>query len=799
MKFSLSWLKTYLDTEANVDVIAQAMTMAGLEVEHIIDPAKALAPFSVAKVISAAKHPNADKLQVLQVQTLDGLKEIVCGAPNARAGMTSIYAPIGAYVPGLGVTLIEKPVRGVVSYGMMCSGSELEIDAEADGILDLGADWSVGTPAAQVFGSEPVIDFEVTPNRPDWLGVHGIARDLAATGIGAFIDPAIEPVPTGFACPVKVKVDGDMCLQFTGRVIKGVNNGPSPKWLQDRLKSIGLKPISALVDITNFMAYDRARPLHVYDLAKLSGRTLVAGPAADGERLLALDGKTYDVAAHMCAIMDGSGVIGLGGIMGGESTKVDATTIDVFLESAYFDPIVTAQTGRDTKIASDAQYRFARGVDPEFLIPGLEMATRLILDICGGEASEIVTDGQALNRPDHIEFDPAFVKHLTGLVLQRPEIELILSALGFGLTNHGESYRVEIPSWRRDVNTASGASAADLVEEIARIRGFNEIPAAPLPAHAPKSGGVLTPLQAKARLARRALAALGYQETVTWSFLRQDWALAFGGGDAALKLANPIASELDCMRPSILPNLLDAARRNAARGLYGVRLFEIGPVYAGLEPQDQTTVICGLVAPDKARHWQSDGQDAIFAMKSDLMDLLATLGVSIASLQLIQGQNAAYWHPGRSARLQLGPKQILAQWGELHPQILKAMNIETQHLGFEIRLDHLPIAKGRAGKSRGALHLSNLMPLSRDFAFLLPENLSADDVIKAIKAADKSLISTVNIFDIYKGQGVPEGLISMAFEVNISPSEATLTEADIEALSTKILMAVEKTGARLRS
>ncbi|MDC7676653.1 phenylalanine--tRNA ligase subunit beta [Asticcacaulis machinosus] len=792
MKFSLSWLKDHLDTDADINAVADAMTMAGLEVEDIHDPAKLLTPFTVAKVVSAAQHPNADRLQVLQVDTVDGRKEIVCGAPNARAGLTTIYAPIGAYVPGLDVTLVEKPVRGVISNGMMCSASELQLSDESDGILELSDDLAVGTPAAVVFGAEPVIDFEVTPNRPDWLGVHGIARDLAATGLGTFTDKAIEPVKGTFPSPISVKVDGDACPYFSGRVIRGVKNGPSPKWLQDKLTSIGLKPISALVDITNYLSFDRARPLHVYDLKKLSGNVIEAGLSTDGAEVLALDGKTYKLTADMCAISDASGVIGVGGIMGGESTGVSDDTTDVFLECAWFDPIRTAQTGRDTKITSDALYRFARGVDPESVVPGLELATRLILDLCGGEASEVVVDGAPPARRPDVTFDPAYVGQLTGLDVGHDQIETILTALGFGVTK-GAAWTVSVPSFRRDVD-----GKADLVEEVARIYGFNKIPSTPLPTVAPKNGGVLTPQQARARTARRALAAFGYSEAVTWSFMRKDWAEAFGGGDDTLVLANPIASELNCMRPSVLPNLLEAAGRNASKGFAGAQLFEIGPVYFGDEPNDQKTVITAIKAPAKVRHWSATGEDALFALKSDLMRLLEEINVPTASLQLVQGSNSAHWHPGRSARLQLGPKQVLAEFGELHPSVLKTLDLDGAYVGFEIRLDLLPQPKAKSGKSKGALSISNLMPLTRDFAFIAADSLAAGDLVRAIKGADKVLISDAQVFDIYKGAGVADGQKSVAVEVTLTPQDKTLTDADIEAVSQKIIAAAGKIGATLR-
>jgi phenylalanyl-tRNA synthetase beta chain len=793
MKFTLSWLKTYLDTDLSLQEIAQAMTMIGLEVEEIIDESAKLSPFSVAKVISAAKHPNADKLQVLQVDTIDGPKEIVCGAPNARAGLTTIYAPIGAYVPGLGVTLVEKPVRGVVSNGMMCSASELQLSDESDGIMELSDDLRVGTQAAELFGSEPVIDFEVTPNRPDWLGVLGIARDLAAAGAGTLTEKAIAEIKGTFPCPITIKVDGASCLFFAGRVVRGVKNGPSPKWLQDRLTSVGLRPINALVDITNFMSIDRARPLHVYDMAKLTGATIVAGLAPDGERLNALDGKAYGVTGDMCAIMDGSGIIGLGGLMGGENTGCADDTRDVFVESAWFDPVTIAQMGRITGINSDAGYRFARGVDPQFTVAGLEMATQMILDLCGGEASEVATKGTLPENRDDVAFDPSYVAQLTGLSVSDDKIAEILSTLGFGVTR-STPWSVSVPSWRRDVD-----GKADLVEEVARIYGFNEIPATPLPVIAPKSGGVLTPKQTRARIARRALAALGHSEAVTWSFMPHDKARLFGGGIECLKLANPIAAELNTMRPSIIPNLLEAAGRNGARGFDGARLFEIGPVYENDTPAGQSTAIAAIIAPSKQRTWGPKGEDGLFALKGDVLALLEAMNVATGAVQLVQGSNAPHWHPGRSARLQLGPKTVLAEFGELHPSILKAFDLSGAYVGFDIRLEALPVPKAKASKSRGGLSRSNLMPLSRDFAFVVDQSVSAQEVIRAVKSADKTLIVDVHVFDVYEGKGVPDGHKSLALEVVLQPLDKTLNDAEIDTVSQNIVAAAQKVGANLRS
>ena len=789
MKFTPSWLREHLETDATVAEVVEAMTMAGLEVEHVDDPGARLSAFSVARIVEAVQHPNADRLRVCQVDTVDGRKEIVCGAPNARAGLTTIYAPIGACIPANGLVLEARPVRGVVSNGMLCSAAELETAEESDGILELDPALPVGTPAVQALGLEAVIDFEVTPNRPDWLGVDGVARDLAAAGLGRLKTPAVTPVAGTFPCPVEIRLDDSgACPAFAGRLVRGVRNGPSPDWLQQKLKSIGLRPISALVDITNLITFDRARPLHVYDAARLSGGWIEARLGREGEQVEALDGKTYPAGPEICVIGDASGAIGLGGVMGGASTGCSETTTDVFIESAWFDPIRIAQTGRTLGIASDAQYRFARGVDPESLLPGLELATRLILDICGGEPSEAVLAGQAPGRPAPFDFDRGYVETLSGLSIPRARIDGILSDLGFGL----DGERVAPPSWRRDVG-----GKADLVEEVARIAGYGALPSTPLPPAQPAPGGVLTVRQARMRMARRALAAFGYAEAVTWSFMKRSTAERFGGGAPELVLSNPIAADLDCMRPSILPNLIEAVGRNARRGHPDAALFEIGPIYRGDQPGDQSAVIAGVLAPHPSRRWDGRDEDALFTLKGDLEALLAEL--SAPPLQTVQGQSAPWWSPGRSARLQLGPKTVVAEFGEIHPAVLKALDVEGPVLGFEVHVDLLPEPKRRETKTRPAFQPSALMPLSRDFAFLLPESTPAGDLLRPILAADKALVTDARVFDVYRGTGVPEGLKSVAVEVRVQPREQTLTEAEIEALSARIVAAAAKaTGARLR-
>jgi phenylalanyl-tRNA synthetase beta chain len=790
MKFTLSWLKTHLDTDATVAQVAQAMTMAGLEVEHVEDPGAKLDAFSVARIVEAVQHPNADRLRVCQVETKDGMKEIVCGAPNARAGLITVYAPIGTYIPGSGITLEPRPVRGVVSNGMLCSASELQTAEESDGILEL-AEAPVGTPAAEALGLEAVIDFEVTPNRPDWLGVAGIARDLAAAGLGTLRDLSVKAVPGKFPCPINITVDGsDACPAFAGRVIRGLRNGPSPAWMQDLLRAIGLRPINALVDVTNFLSYDRARPLHVYDAAKIAGGVIEARLGKTGETVEALDGKTYAVTNEMCVIADASGAIGLGGVMGGESTGSQLDTTEVFIECAWFDPIRTAQTGRDLTLVSDAQYRFARGVDPGFVVPGLELATQLILEICGGEPSEISLAGELPAPPPVIAFDPAYVKRLAGIDLPNDRIRIILETLGFVW----EGTRVTPPTWRRDVE-----GRADLVEEVARIAGYNALPAEPLPPMARPASGVLTLRQTRLRAARRALAAAGYGEALTFSFVAQATAKLFGGGADELVLANPISPELDCMRPSVLPSLIEAAGRNARRGFADCALYEIGPVFAGTDPGDQRTVIAALLAPRAPRRWDHGAAEDVFAIKADLMALLDELGAPTANLQVVQSDTAPWWWPGRAARLQLGPKAVLAEFGEIHPKVLAAMDVAGPVYAFEVWAEAIPEPKKKAVKTKPALSLSPLMPLSRDFAFVVAAGTPAGDIVRAVQSADRMLIAGVRVFDVYEGPGVDAGKKSVAVEVTIQPREKTLADAEIEALSAKIVAAAGKSaGAVLR-
>ncbi len=798
MKFSLSWLKAHLDTDADIEAVAKAMTLAGLEVEEIIDPAQALAAFSIAKVKAAEKHPDADKLKVCTVDTVDGEMTIVCGAPNARAGMTVAYAPMGAYIPGADFSLDKKPrkIRGVESSGMMCSSKELDLGEDSDGIMDLDAGLPMGAPLADALGlNDPVIDFEVTPNRPDWLGVDNIARDLAATGLGDWITKTPAPVKGAFPCPVKIEIDApDACPVFAGRVVRGVKNGPSPKWLSDKLKAIGLRPINALVDVTNYLSYDRARPLHVYDAGKLSGP--IRARLGHGEAFTALDDKTYTAGDTDCVIADDSGVLGLGGIMGGASTGCTETTTDVFIESACFDPLTIRKSAKRLGINSDAKYRFERGVDTGFVMGGLEMATQIILDICGGEASDIVVAGQAPAAPAPIEFDPARVEKLTGMAVEKPEIERILTVLGFDVDASGAVWTVGVPTSRRDCTIA-----ADLVEEVARITGFDKLPATSLPRLSGRREPLLTHAQNNLRLARRALAGRGLFEAITWSFCLKDHAKLFGGGDeASIILTNPISADLDVMRPSALIHLLLAGQRSANQGYPGAALFESGPVYNSDDPKSgQRAALAGTRRAETVRDYAGDASPDAFTVKADVMAALAAMGTNVDNLQIVKAASP-WFHPGRSGRLQMGPKKILAEFGQLHPGVMAAMGIEAPVMGFEIWPDEIPAPRKKStSKSKPALALSEFMPVHRDFAFIVDDTVPAGDILKAAKGADKALITDVALFDVYRGKGVDDGQKSLAIDVTITPSAGTLTDKEIETISDKIISQVSKAGGVLRA
>ncbi len=832
MKFTLPWLKDYLDTHADLAAILEAMTMAGLEVEEAHDPREALKQFTVCRIVSAAQHPNADKLQVCQVETVDGMKEIVCGGLNARPGLVTAYAPIGAFIPGSGITLVPKPVRGVVSNGMLCSGGEMQTDedpfrlriarfddwkfrAEAlgiseeqaiadGGIIELPDTTKVGSPVADALALDTVIDFEVTPNRPDWLGVTGIARDLSAKGLGPFKLPKVEPIPGKFPSPVKVRIDApEACPVFAGRLIRGVQNKPSPEWMQKRLKAIGINPKSMLVDVTNYISIDRCRPLHVYDAAKLNGNIVARLGTAD-DSFAALDGKIYSNLTEMCVIADDTGAIGLGGVMGGETTGCSIETVDVFIESAYFDANRTARTGRATGIISDARFRNERGIDPHSCVDGIELATKLILETCGGEASEVIVAGKAPDGPAPVAFRPRDMKRLTGLDMPAKRMEQILRALGFepvvppkAQHDNDTIWAVKVPSWRPDVE-----GSADIVEELIRIEGYDKLPDEKLPAPA-TLGVVVTPMQNRVRTARRVLAARGFLETVTWSFMHhEEAALMIGGANNlqdALTIDNPIASDLDYMRPSMLANLAQGAQRNADHGADDVRLFEAGPVYPGDKPTDQRMHVAAVVKAAKARDWQgAPAPYTAFSAKADLFALLQSLDQSPEKFQ-IGPVDAPYWHPGRSGTLRLGPKQVIATFGELHPAFLKALRVDGPVIAIELALDALPQTKAKPTKTRAVLDKADQTPIRRDFAFVVDEKVAAGDITRTALKADPKLITAARIFDVYRGAGIGDGKKSVAVEVTLQPRGQAMKDEEIDAVSQAIVKAVAKaTGATLR-
>jgi phenylalanyl-tRNA synthetase beta chain len=806
MKFTLSWLKDHLDTDASLDDIVETLTKIGLEVEHVDDPAKKLKDFIVAYVVDAKQHPNADRLCVCMVDTGSGAPvQVVCGAPNARTGMKSVFSPPGTYIPGKDMTLGKGVIRGVESLGMLCSGMELQLSDDHDGILDLPADAPVGARYVDYAAlSDPVIEINLTPNRPDATGVHGIARDLAAAGLGKLKDRPIKPVDGHFPCHVGVCLDfaddeKHLAPLFALRLVRGVKNGPSPEWMQKRLKAIGLRPINTLVDITNYVTFDRGRPLHVFDAKKVSGN-LVVRCAKDGEEVLALDGKTYTLKRDNVVICDDKGVESIAGIMGGEHSGCDENTTDVLIESALWDPMNIARSGRDLGIVTDARYRFERGVDPAFCIPGAELATHLVMDLCGGTPSALNIAGKAPDVTRTISFPLNEVERLTGLSVSREQKIDTLKILGFTVEGGGDEVSVSVPSWRPDAE-----GKADLVEEIVRIAGVDNVQSVPLPrAHAEVAKPILTLPQKRTRQARRALASQGLVEAVTWSFISKDRALMFGGGKPELALANPIASDLSDMRPSLLPGLLAAAQRNADRGYGDVALFEVGQIFLGAGDKDQRIAAAairrGTAKPAGAgRHWgQRAGNVDAYDAKADAMTLLGSLGVPVGGLHIVSGA-PSYFHPGRSGTLQFGPKNIIGHFGEFHPRALEEMDVSGPLCGFELHLDALPAPKAKPTKVKAKLELSEFMPLERDFAFIVDKSVKAIDIVRAAQAAEKSLISGINVFDVYEGTGIPDGKKSIAIAVTLQPREKTLTDQEIDAASGKIVTEVaKKTGATLR-
>ena len=797
MKFTLSWLKHHLETDASVDLIAETLTDLGLEVEGVENPAERLADFTIGYVQSAEKHPDADKLRVCQVQTKDGLTQIICGAPNARAGITVVIASPGTYVPGIDTTIGVGKIRGIESHGMMCSEREMELSEEHDGIIELPSgtvgqtftDWLAQNQPERV---DPVIEIAITPNRPDALGVYGIARDLAARGLGTLKPLTVDPVPASFTADLSVSIDDDTrdgCPVFCGRLIRGVKNGPSPAWLQTQLRAIGLRPISFLVDVTNWFTYDLNRPLHVFDADKVQGNLRVHR-AKGGETIVALDDKTYILQAGQIAISDDHGVESIAGIMGGDVTGCTDETVNVFVESAYWDPIQIAYTGRALKINSDARYRFERGIDPAFTPEGLEHAVRMIVDHAGGEASELITAGAVPDTSRAYRLDAQRLISLVGMDIPESTQRQTLTALGFRL----EGGMAHVPSWRPDVQ-----GDADLVEEVARIASLTKLQGKPMPrmdAGVPKP--ILTAGQQRQQSARRTMAALGYNECVTYSFVDAQAALLFGGGDDATMLENPISSELSHMRPNLLPGLLRAAARNQARGFMDMALFEVGAGFHGGEPGEQHNLITGVLigkTASKDVHGTSRAVD-LYDAKADAESVLAAIGAP-AKVQILRGA-ADWWHPGRHGMICLGPKKVLAVFGELHPKVLREMDIKGPAVGFTIWPDEVPVPKSKTN-TRPALVATDLQAVERDFAFVVGADVEALTLVNAALGADKALITDVRVFDQFIGGNLGEGQKSLAVTVRLQPTTATLKDADIEAVSAKIVDKVTKaTGGILR-
>ena len=804
MKFTLSWLHEHLDTDAALDAIVEKLTLIGLEVEEVVDPAATLTGFEVAEIIAAEKHPEADKLQICTVVSGQGEQKLVCGAPNARAGLKGILAQQGAVIPSNGMVLGKAKIRGVESNGMMCSGAELGLSDDHDGIIELPADAIIGTSAAEALGqTDPMIEIGITPNRPDCLGVRGIARDLAAAGLGTLKPDNVAPIGAQKDVGIAIEVAHETCPVFAGCLIEGVENKASPAWLQARLKAIGLNPINALVDITNYISFDRGKPLHVYDADKLSG-PLTARAAQKGESFVALDEETYELSDADCVIADAEGPVGLGGIMGGLASGSSLETKNVLVESAWFDPVAIALSGRRHHIESDARYRFERGVDPASVEPALNLAVQMIVDLCGGTPSQPVVAGSVPETQKTVDFDPARVAQLTGLSLAEAEMQRILEALGFGIEKNkdGSSWQVSVPSWRPDVDD-NPYGAADIVEEITRIHGLTEVPSTPLPKQAGVAKPTLTLAQRRAGLMRRSLAARGLVEAVTWSFVSKAQAEAFHVADG-LELANPISSELSHMRPSLLPGLLAAAQRNADRGAASIALFELGHAFDAPTPGGQHFAAAGVRAGlAQVKNWQgaAQGSDA-YQARGDAETALAACGVDVTGLQIlpiIDDKKATIYHPGRAGVLARNPKQPMAYFGELHPALVQAFDLEGAVVAFEVYPETVPAPKETAGVARSALSLSNLQAVRRDFAFEVAKETRAADMVRAAKGADKKLIQAVRVFDVFEGGSLPDGMKSVALEVVLQPMEATLTEAEIDAVAAKVTANVEKTtGGKLR-
>ncbi|WP_173934590.1 phenylalanine--tRNA ligase subunit beta [Chelativorans sp. Marseille-P2723] len=803
MKITLSWLKDHLDTEATLNEVVDTLTMIGLEVESVDDKA-ALKPFVIARVLTAEKHPDADRLKVLMVDTGSGEPiQVVCGAPNARAGLRGAFAAPGTYIPGIDTTLSVGKIRGVESHGMMCSERELQLSDEHTGIIELPEDAPVGESfASWAKLDDPVIEIGLTPNRPDCTGVYGIARDLAAAGLGRLKDKVIEPVRGAGECPVKVHIeDPDLCRVFALRLVRGVKNGPSPKWMQQRLTAIGLRPINALVDITNYLTFDRGRPLHVFDAAKVKG-DLVVRRAVAGETLLALDGRKYMLGGEMCVIADDNGVESIAGVMGGEHSGCDENTTDVLIEAAVWEPSNIARTGRDLGIITDARYRNERGIDPAFNEAGMELATRLVMELCGGKPTETFTAGRPYDPSERksVSFPFTEVQRLTGLEVSKQESLSILSRLGFEPQGDADVVDVIVPSWRPDID-----GKADLVEEVMRIYGVNRIEPQAMVSKDAVGGRMLTNAQLRTRAAKRALAVRGMMEAVTWSFIPEAHARLFSGNRKVLKLSNPIAADMTAMRPSLLPGLLTAVQRNADRGFADVALFEVSDTYEGEGPDEQRRVAGGIRRgtarlSGNGRHWSGNTPAVnVFVAKADALAVLEACGAPVDKLQVETG-GPSWYHPGRSGTIKLGPKNILGTFGEFHPLALEELDVSGPLCGFEIFIDAIPEPKARPTRTKPRLDVSPFQAVKRDFAFVVDKEVEAAALIRAAAAADRKLITEVSLFDIFEGESIGAGKKSLAIEVTIQPVERTLTEEDFEALAAALVENVQKqTGGELRS
>ena len=796
MKFTLSWLKTYLDTDVDLFTISETLTAIGLEVEEVIDPTEGLKPFVIAKIEKTEQHPNADKLRVCTVNNGNEIIQVVCGAPNAKAGLIGAFAPSGCTIPTNGLKLKPSNIRGVDSNGMMCSERELGLGDDHDGIIELPSDAPIGASFADYANlNDPTIEIAITPNHQDALGVYGIARDLAAAGIGTLIKPDISKISGNFKSPITINIeDKNACPVFAGRYIRGVKNGPSPEWMQRRLISLGMKPISALVDITNFMTHDYGRPLHVFDADNIAGNLKVR-LSKSGEKLLALDEKEYVFDDQVCVISDNKAINSIGGVMGGAGSGTYDETKNVFLECAWFDPIGTAMTGRKLGIESDARYRFERGVDPSTVLDGIEIATRLILDMCGGQPSEVEVSGKVPVISKTIIMRPERVKELGGINISKAEVIDILKRLGFKVTDNDKTLEVTSPSWRCDIDREP-----DLVEEVLRIYGYNKIVGEPLPASSRDIVAGLSPMQKRIRMAKRRAAVCGLREVITWSCISSSQAMLFADPKPELILDNPVSSDLNSMRPNLLPNLITAAGRNSDRGIKSVALFEAGNQFYSDKIDGQNFVIAGIRRGQKnERHWQKNSEDInVYDAKADAISILNAIGVKADNAQVV-AEAPAWYHPGRSGVIRLGPKNIMAYFGEIHPNILKKLDVKGPLVGFEIMLGNIPLPRSKVGNSRGPLKSSDFQSVERDFAFVVSKDLAAEQLVKVISSVDKKLIDSVNVFDVYEGAGIDDGKKSIAVNVRLQPFNKTMTDDEIEEFRQDVIsIVIKKTGGTLR-